>query len=151
MLNVSQNHHPGPTVVELALRWGDMDLLGHINNVQIARLFEEARVRAMGDWFGDRRRGGMGLVVAHQETEFAASLMYSVEPARCEVVVSRIGGKSFDFACRLSDAQDVTCALNETTVTAVDLAAGRAIQIPEELRQILQEHQGDPAPFRRRR
>ncbi len=128
-----------------------MDLLGHINNVQIARLFEEARVRAMNAWFGDRRQGGMGLVVAHQEIEFTASLMYSVEPARCEVVVSRIGGKSFDFACRLIDAQGVTCALNETTVTAIDLGAGRAMELPAELREMLQARQGEPAPFRRRR
>ena len=34
--------------LEIPLRWGDMDAYGHINNVQIVRLMEEARVLAFG-------------------------------------------------------------------------------------------------------
>ena len=31
----------------VALRWGDMDAYGHVNNVEILRLIEEARVRVI--------------------------------------------------------------------------------------------------------
>ncbi|MET1034992.1 MAG: thioesterase family protein, partial [Arthrobacter sp.] len=30
------------------MRWGDMDAYGHINNVQIVRILEEARIAAFG-------------------------------------------------------------------------------------------------------
>ncbi|BAS13810.1 hypothetical protein AHiyo8_21130 [Arthrobacter sp. Hiyo8] len=30
------------------MRWGDMDAYGHINNVQIVRMLEEARIAAFG-------------------------------------------------------------------------------------------------------
>src|SRR5699024_12546065 len=36
------------TVIDIPLRWGDMDAYGHINNVQIVRLMEEARVIVFG-------------------------------------------------------------------------------------------------------
>ncbi len=140
----------GVHVVELALRWGDMDSLGHVNNVQFGRLFEEARVRAMEEWFGGERRPGIGMVVAHQETEFAAPLYYSAEPVRCEIWVSRIGGKSFDFGCRLISGDGVLGALSETTLAVLDLATGRALEIPEDLRGLLAAHLGEPVGFRRR-
>lgn len=151
VLGVSEStDERGVHVVDLALRWGDMDSLGHINNVQFARLFEEARVRAMQEWFGGERRAGVGMVVAHQEIEFAAPLYYSAEPVRCEIWVSRIGGKSFDFGCRLTSADGVVGALSETTLAVLDLTAGRALEIPDDLRALLTEHLGGPVGFRRR-
>lgn len=138
-------------VVELALRWGDMDSLGHINNVQFARLFEEARVRAMNDWFGGKQSQGYGMVVAHQEIEYAAPVYYSDKPVRCEIWIARIGGKSFDFGCRLSTSEGVVGALSETTLTRIELATNRTAELPEELRAILTEHLREPVPFRRRR
>lgn len=152
MLVVSDmQQSPGPFVVELALRWGDMDSFGHVNNVQFARLFEEARIRAMTAWIGDEADRRYGMVVAHQEIEFVAPLYYSTSPARCEVVISRIGEKSFDYGCRLTAADGTVGALSETTLTVLDLAEGRAAPIPPRLREILETHLGDPVPFRRRR
>lgn len=141
----------GAFVVELGLRWGDMDSLGHVNNVQFARLFEEARVRAMDSWFTGEDNGGIGMVVAHQEIEFAAPLYYSTEPARCEVWVARMGEKSFTFACRLATADGTVGAFSETTLTVLDLATGRPVAMPERMRELLEPHRGAPAPFRRRR
>ncbi|HET6240986.1 MAG TPA: thioesterase family protein, partial [Arthrobacter sp.] len=34
--------------VQVPMRWGDMDAYGHINNVQIVRILEEARIAAFG-------------------------------------------------------------------------------------------------------
>lgn len=141
----------GRYVVEVALRWGDMDSLGHVNNVQFARLFEEARVRAMNDWFGGDRGDGIGMVVAHQEIEFAAPLYYSPEPVRCEIWVSRIGEKSFDFAYRLTASDGTVGAIGETTLTVLDLESGRPTPLLANGRAVLAGHLGEPAPFRRRR
>ncbi|WP_289232492.1 acyl-CoA thioesterase [Barrientosiimonas endolithica] len=42
-----------PYYVDVPLRWSDMDALRHVNNVQIVRLLEEARVAALREWFRD--------------------------------------------------------------------------------------------------
>lgn len=127
-----------------------MDSFGHLNNVQYARLFEEARIRAIAAWVGEERDDRYAVVVAHQEIEFVAPLFYSPEPARCEIWISRLGGKSFDFGCRLATADGTVGALSETTLAVLDAAGGNAAPIPPRLREILQAHLADPVPFRRR-
>ncbi|MFZ2511892.1 MAG: acyl-CoA thioesterase [Gordonia sp. (in: high G+C Gram-positive bacteria)] len=139
-----------PVVVELALRWGDMDALGHVNNVQIARLFEEARVRAMRVWFGEASPDGILMLLARQEIEFTSMLHYSPEPVRGEVWVSRIGGRSCDFASRLLDPHGGVAALCETTLVVVDAVSGGSRDIPEGLRRVLETQRREPVAFRRR-
>ncbi|GEE03061.1 hypothetical protein nbrc107696_35070 [Gordonia spumicola] len=139
-----------PYVVEVALRWGDQDSLGHINNVQVARVFEEARVRTMSSWFGPARSGFVG-VIARQEIEFASILHYSTEPVRVRIAVTRIGTSSFDFGCTLYTPDGTVAALCETTLAGLDLTTGAKPAIPDSVRAVLEARSGDPVPFRRRR
>lgn len=138
------------SVIEIQLRWGDMDPLNHVNNVQYARLFEESRVRAMHEWFAGHERE-FAFFIARQEIEFVTPLLYSPEPATVEIWISRIGGKSFDYAYRLRSAEGELSALAETTCTTVDLATGRPTPIPDALAAVLREHLGDEVELRRRR
>ncbi|GAC1371541.1 MAG: hypothetical protein NVSMB43_07620 [Pseudarthrobacter sp.] len=41
----------------MPMRWGDMDAYGHINNVQIVRMMEEARIAAFGPPRGTGKPG----------------------------------------------------------------------------------------------
>ena len=148
--NSSAGGAAGPVLVDLALRWGDMDALGHINNVQIARLFEEARVRAFHTWFDDERPAGIVMLIARQEIEFTSVLHYSSEPARCEIWVSRVGGRSYDIACRLLGADGAVAALCETTAVLVDAPSGAARAIPAAMRAALERRLGERPPFRAR-
>jgi len=137
-----------PDVFEVHLRWGDMDALAHINNVQIARLFEQSRVEAFNRWFGDGRKG-IHLLVARQEIEYRAILHYTVEPVRIICSISAIGRASFEFGYELVDPKGTVCAIAETTVVTMD-RDGKPTPIPDTVRTILEKHQGPPAAFRRR-
>lgn len=144
---------PGSTdalVVEVELRWGDQDSLGHINNVQIARVVEEARIRAMSTWFGEARRG-FWVVLARQEIEFASVLHYDEKPVQVQVWITRIGNSSVDFGCRLIAPTGQVAALAETTLTAVDPQTSRPMPWPESAVRGFHEHLGEPVPLRRRR
>ncbi|WP_124246452.1 thioesterase family protein [Gordonia sp. X0973] len=136
-------------VFEIPLRWGDMDALAHVNNVQIARLFEQARVEAFHRWFGEQRRG-IHLLVARQEIEYRAILHYSPEPVRIHCSISNLGRSSFEFGYELRDAKGTVCALAETTVVTMN-SAGSTEPVSDAIRAILDEHRGDPVEFRRRR
>ncbi|NNG99063.1 acyl-CoA thioesterase [Gordonia araii NBRC 100433] len=125
-----------------------MDALAHINNVQIARLFEQARVEAFNRWFGNARKG-IHLLVARQEIEYRAVLHYSPEPVRIVCAISSIGRSSFEFGYELLDPAGTVCALAETTVVTMT-RDGSPTPIPDEVRAILDQHGGEPVAFRRR-
>ncbi|MCF8587750.1 acyl-CoA thioesterase [Gordonia liuliyuniae] len=139
-----------PFAVEVALRWGDQDSLGHINNVQIARVVEEARIRAMNTWFGGGK-GTFWAVLARQEIEFVSILHYDPKPVQVQVWITRIGTSSFDFGCRVLAPTGEVAALTETTLAALDPKAGATVPLPDAAVRGLREHVGDPVPFRRRR
>jgi acyl-CoA thioester hydrolase len=134
---------------DIHLRWGDMDAFRHINNVQVARLFEQSRIESFQRWFGvDRRK--IHLLVARQEIEYCAVLHYSTEPVTINCSISAIGGASLEFACELVDPTGTVCALSETTLVTID-REGSAVAIPDGVRAVLEQHRGAPTPFRRRR
>jgi acyl-CoA thioester hydrolase len=141
---------PEPAEVSLHLRWGDMDINKHVNNVQFARLFEEARVRTMSEWFAGRPWGTGAFHIARQEIEFVAPLLYSTAPAVAKVWISRVGTSSFDFGAELRDDAGNLKALCETTGVTVDSETGASHPIPDEVRVFLHTKVADPVPFRRR-
>ncbi|MCR8897553.1 acyl-CoA thioesterase [Gordonia sp. GONU] len=149
MVAAVASESPAPDYVleiPVHLRWGDMDINNHINNVQISRLFEEARVRSFHEWIPDRPRD-FSFLVARQDVEFSAPVHYSTHPVLVHSCVGRIGRSSFVMALRLFDKEGVLCATAETTMVVVDPAAGRPAPIPDDLRDVLTAALGEPARF----
>lgn len=148
-----------PYAAHVALRWSDMDAYAHINNVQFLRLLEDARIIAFRDWFGadkvgDRSLLDEGLLVSRHEIEYRRPLGFRHAPIRIEMWVSRIGGAGFDVAYIVRDPEelgDTVYAVAETELALYDFAASSPRRMRPEERASLQDHAGQPAPFRRRR
>ncbi|MFT4126212.1 MAG: thioesterase family protein [Gordonia sp. (in: high G+C Gram-positive bacteria)] len=137
----------GPLEIEIALRWGDMDINGHINNVQFARILEEGRVRAFTRWFPGDGGGQPSVVVVRQDIEFRAPLHYSTEPVRLTLAISRLGATSYTIGAILESADGVLAAVARTVLVVVDPATGRPMPIPDGVRAILAAGQADlPGP-----
>jgi acyl-CoA thioester hydrolase len=104
------------------LRWADMDMLGHVNNVTYVDYLQEARV----DMFAKAApfRGGEelaeGVVVVRHEVEFVAPLVYRREPVTVESWVTRVRGGSFSLDYEVFDEDDTgrTTYLRATSVLA---------------------------------
>ncbi|MES2092348.1 MAG: thioesterase family protein [Actinomycetota bacterium] len=95
-----------PTV----LRWGDLDAYGHVNNVDILRLLEEARIQAL--WMPDdeserpgsppsavldARLGSATLsIIARTEIEYLATIEYRRSPLDIQLWIGRLGGADLD-------------------------------------------------------
>ncbi|PRY62109.1 acyl-CoA thioesterase [Glycomyces artemisiae] len=88
--------------VDVALRWSDMDVFGHVNNNKFMVLLEEARVAMMFDKAEDAGLSGFreGVVVARHEVDFLLPVVVPAE-TRVELWVERIGNSSFTFAYEL--------------------------------------------------
>jgi acyl-CoA thioester hydrolase len=111
-------------VVEIALRWGDSDAFGHINNVEFFRLLEEARARVIPtEGPGSTILSG-GLVVAEQSLTYVAPLHYRIEPVLIGMTVEHIGGSSFRLGCRVFDQAGTVFASGFVSLVAYDFSRG---------------------------
>lgn len=83
--------------VAIAARYGDMDANGHLNNVAIARLFEEARVQFNWEsaalFAGARPR----FLAAHVAIDYLAEGHYPGD-VMIRLAVAQIGSSSFRMA-----------------------------------------------------
>ncbi|MDH4029217.1 MAG: acyl-CoA thioesterase [Chromatiales bacterium] len=71
-----RNHYP--VTVDIPVAWGDMDALGHVNNIVYFRYFETARMALFEQVeFGDpERHAGMGPILASTDCRFRIPLEY---------------------------------------------------------------------------
>lgn len=87
------------------LRWADMDLLGHVNNVTYVDYLQEARVDMLREHA--RSRGGEelaeGVVVVRHVVTYVEPLVFRAEPVSIEVWVSEIKGASVTMAYEIFD------------------------------------------------
>lgn len=123
-----------PLTVHVPMRWGDMDAYGHINNVEILRILEEARVYCFGPpagtgmpgvevempVFADLPEGIQALVVEHR-VKYLSPLNYRNIPARIQVWISAIKGATFTISYAIFDpVTDAKCVVAETVLAFFD-------------------------------
>ncbi|WP_024793340.1 acyl-CoA thioesterase [Tomitella biformata] len=124
---------------EIQLRWGDCDVLGHINNVYYLEYAQEARLRYFGRWADAGIRVG-SVVVRRVEVDFERSLLYSAKTINVEVAVTKIGNTSFTMRQRILGLDGVLYATLNSVIVLVDLEAGKAIPLPDGARKLLGEN-----------
>lgn len=145
---------------EVPLRWGDMDAYGHINNVEILRLLEEARVRAFGSpahtgapvhepavpLFNDLPEGAQVLVVEHR-LRYLAVLEYRDVPATIYVWVSALKGAGLTLGYEICDGHDGSPrVIAETQLAFRHAPTARLMRLTPEQRAALSAHCGE-SPF----
>jgi acyl-CoA thioester hydrolase len=93
---------------ECPLRWADMDMLGHVNNVTYVDYLQEARI----DMFAahPQFRGGEelaeGVVVVRHEVEFLAPLTFRRRPVLVDAWITEVRAGSFTMAYEVYDDHD---------------------------------------------
>jgi acyl-CoA thioester hydrolase len=98
-------------VIDIQVRWGDLDALGHVNNAVYLTFMENARVRYMSDlhlWDGET--GKIGMIMARAVLDYKAPLLH--EDALAYTRISRLGNKSMDFEQLIARKRDgeVVCS-----------------------------------------
>ncbi len=65
-------------VIETPVAWGEMDSLGHVNNIVYFRYFESARMAYFGevDFWGHMEETGVGPILASTQCRFRLPLEY---------------------------------------------------------------------------
>jgi acyl-CoA thioester hydrolase len=151
--------------VAIPLRWSDFDAYAHVNNAEMLRLLEEARIQAF--WRPDEGHAGVATAVldarpgaetisliARQEIEYLAPIPYMRAPIDIELWIGRIGGASLEVCYELYSPEGaqprVLFTKAATTIVMVTAATGRPQRIPEELREIWAPYVEERVAFTKR-
>ena len=132
-----------PALRRMEPRFGDMDSLRHLNNVAIARLYEDARVRFTND-IGTREafEPRHGLLVAEVTIHYLLEGGYPDELTLGSGVLD-VGRSAFVIAQGLF--QRGRCiGTAETALVYVHRAEGGARPLPDEVRALLDAHRLRP-------
>lgn len=151
--------------IAIPLRWSDFDAYAHVNNAEMLRLLEEARIQAF--WRPDEgvegsptavldaRPGAETIsLIARQEIEYLAPIPYMRAPIDIEMWIGRIGGASLEINYELYSPTGVTPRVlytkAATTLVMVTVATGRPERIGDELREVMAPYVEEPIVFGRR-
>jgi len=161
--------------VPTRLRWADLDGYGHVNNADMLRLLEEARIEAfwtdaaaLGDGGDDLRLAGASTAVldaspgadtlsliARQEVEYLLPIPYMRQPLDIQIWIAQIGGASFEICYEVWSPAGVEPALlftkAATTLVLVDRETMRPRRIRDYERAAWEPFLDEPIRFSKRR
>lgn len=128
----------------IAIRWGDMDAYGHVNNTVYFRYMETARIELLehlGCGLSGQGGSGGNPVVANAFCNFLRQLDYPGE-VLVRTYVGAVGRSSIDtYHEMLRAGGDETVHANGgATIVWADLAAQRSMPLPDALRARLGNH-----------
>ncbi|WP_104166607.1 thioesterase family protein [Cryobacterium sp. N22] len=133
--------------VPIRLRWSDLDAYAHVNNAEMLRLLEEARIQAF--WVNDEAAGAAGAqgtavldgrpgaatltLIARMEIEYLAPIPYLREPIDVQLWIGKLGGASLDVCYEVygpaGQEPAPLYARATTTIVLVDAATERPRKI----------------------
>jgi acyl-CoA thioester hydrolase len=156
--------------VPTRLRWSDLDAYGHVNNAEMLRLLEEARIQAF--WVtddadpGDKAVGSSTAVldaspgadtltlIARQEVEYLLPIAYTRNPLDIQLWLGRLGGASLEVCyevCSPVGVEPVALyARAATTIVLVDSTTMKPRRINDHERAAWAPFVDDPIRFTKR-
>ncbi|MGY4857123.1 acyl-CoA thioesterase [Cryobacterium sp. AP23] len=156
--------------VPIRLRWSDLDAYAHVNNAEMLRLLEEARIQAF--WSNDEpdgdvpaagestavldgRPGAATLtLIARLEIEYLAPIPYLRAPIDIQLWIGKLGGASLDVCyevCSPAGQEPAQVfARASTTIVLVDAATERPRKINDIERAAWTPYLESPVAFARK-
>ena len=125
----------------LPIRWGDMDVMGHVNNTIYFRYMEIIRLEWLRETGVPANPEGLGPVIVNAFCNFQIELKYPGE-VLARLYTTDVGRTSFDTYTLLSrtDDPDTIYASGGSRVVWVDFPRRKSAPLPDRLRELLTQH-----------
>lgn len=135
-----------PIQLDVPVAWGDMDSLGHVNNVVYLRWFESARIAYFEALAIGTKRASVGPILARQSIDYHRQLHYP-DRIRVSTSVSRIGTTSVTMTYRVTSeaAKGAVVADGESVIVLFDYATAKKVKVDKAIRQQIQELEAGPS------
>lgn len=124
---------------EIVVRFSDIDLMGHVNNVLYFDYLQEARADFIRRLYPGVEVDWHYVVVRH-EIDYRRPINYQAAPVVIETWISRVGGASFTFKYRVLDEYGEICAEATSVLAHIDPSSGAAVRLPDEIRERFAEY-----------
>jgi acyl-CoA thioester hydrolase len=121
----------------IPMRWGDMDVMGHLNNAMYLRLMEESRLH----WYKDSRVGmgrpgqAVGSVMVSTYVEFIKPIVWPAS-VQAKLFLGAPGRSSFMSYHELR-VNDEVCSRAAVKIVAIDLKTGKSVPLPDDVRALM--------------
>ena len=127
--------------ITIPVAWGEMDALGHVNNVVYFRYMESARVaflRGIGWDRMDPTRKGVGFILQNVNCRFRRPVEF---PDTLKVTARLVSIESDRFTLEhevISEKLNDVAALGAGTIVVYDYPNARKVDVPPEMRARLE-------------
>ncbi len=124
--------------IELQVRWGDMDIFGHVNNANYFRYLEQARISWFETMSAPSGNVGHGPILVAAACNFRIPIVY---PATLKVrtYAKEPGRSSIPMYQEIVDANnpETLFADGDSTVVWIDYQRGKSAPLPDEVRALI--------------
>jgi acyl-CoA thioester hydrolase len=122
----------------IPIRWGDMDLMGHVNNTVYFRYMESARLEWLYRIGGPPDPNGSGPVIVNAFCNFIRQLEFPGDMLARHYVANP-GRSSFDTYITLerTDAPGIIYAEGGAKTVWVDFKAQKSVPLPQAVRDLI--------------
>ena len=110
------------------VRFSDVDVYGHVNNVKYFEYYQEARIAGFSRlWEG---LDHTALVVAQTDVDYRVPILFRAEPYDAWSWIARVGQRSTTIESVIRDG-DITLSRARVTIVFFDEETGRSMAPPE--------------------
>lgn len=120
---------------QVTIRWSDLDIQNHVNNVTYLEYLQEARVALLLEGDGAAMMND-GVVVVKHQVEYLRPIEYSANPVDVHVWIEDVKAATFTYGYEIWH-DGALCARARTICCPFDFAAGRPRRLTADERAFL--------------
>jgi acyl-CoA thioester hydrolase len=125
-------------VYPIKVRFSDVDVFRHVNNVQYFEFFQEARIQYLMTMH-TRGQKWNNHVVARADVDYRKAILYRHEPYQVHSWISEVGNRSFTIAAEIRDSDEVLASSQVVMVTFDMEAQASAVMTTDQRTRLLAE------------
>ncbi len=118
----------------VGVRFSDLDVYRHVNNVTYFEYFQESRIKLMRELGRGLHAKGLDMVVARTRVDYLAPMLHRAEPYDCPSWIGRLGRTSVSYESLVREGDRVLARANVIAV-CVSSQTHRPLALPTELRE----------------
>ncbi|MEZ5653871.1 MAG: thioesterase family protein [Burkholderiaceae bacterium] len=126
--------------LDIPIRWGDMDAMGHVNNTEFFRYMEQARISWFDAMAVPAAGDDDGPVIINAFCSFLEELRYPGS-VRVTLSIGEIGRSSLQTYCDIcrTDSPGTIVASGGAKIVWINVPSRRSMPIPQEVRKRMTE------------
>ena len=134
MINLLKDY---PVVIEFPVAWGEMDAMGHVNNIVYFRYFESARIAYFEkmDLIGIMTKTGIGPILATTSCKFKIPLSYPDKVLIGAKVVSVEEDRFIMNYLVVSTKHQKVAAEGDGVIVTFNYKEGKKVTVPDVVKQ----------------